>query len=193
MPAAWPRAAKAFRLVGRPRCRHGKRRGKNVVTDTSGHYCRCKHLGECRNLQQVRHLSCFAGAPTVSAMCAPRTPIGFGEPVVVSRAVWCSVSALSSAPSRIAIPEDPRHESDRRTQRTVCLVELAETGGIPGEECGGAQPKYRGRGAARSISNVEPHDLARSGRCTRGPAPRPETWPASAPRTKRLAKLESQR
>src|SRR3984957_17367345 len=48
-------------------------------------------------------------APTLSAMCAPRTPIGFGEPVVVSRAVWCSVSALSSAPSRIAISEIQIH------------------------------------------------------------------------------------
>jgi hypothetical protein len=48
-------------------------------------------------------------APTVSAMCAPRTPIGFGEPVVVSRAVWCSISASSSAPNRITIAEIQSH------------------------------------------------------------------------------------
>src|SRR5947207_9215980 len=35
-------------------------------------------------------------APTVSAIFAPRAPKGFGLPVVVSRAVWCSVSAFSS-------------------------------------------------------------------------------------------------
>lgn len=37
---------------------------------------------------------------TVSAMRAPRSPMGSGRPVVVSRAVWCSSSALSSAPAR---------------------------------------------------------------------------------------------
>src|ERR1700722_8975531 len=42
-------------------------------------------------------------------MCAPRTPIGFGEPVVVSKEVWCSISALTSAPSRIAIAEIQIH------------------------------------------------------------------------------------
>ena len=40
----------------------------------------------------------FCRAPTVSAIVAPRAPKGFALPVVVSRAVWCSVSALSSAP-----------------------------------------------------------------------------------------------
>jgi hypothetical protein len=44
-------------------------------------------------------------APTVSAMTAPRRPSGSSPPTVESRAVWCSISALSSAPSRITIAE----------------------------------------------------------------------------------------
>ena len=40
-------------------------------------------------------------SPRVSATKAPRSPIGFGSPTVVSRAVWCSISALSTAPSTI--------------------------------------------------------------------------------------------
>ena len=36
--------------------------------------------------------------PTLSAMTAPRSPIASGSPVVVSIAVWCSISAFSSAP-----------------------------------------------------------------------------------------------
>ena len=39
--------------------------------------------------------------PTRSAMVAPRLPIGFSGPVVVSFAVWCSISELSSAPTRM--------------------------------------------------------------------------------------------
>src|ERR1043166_5019346 len=39
--------------------------------------------------------------PIVSAIFAPRAPSGFGDPSVESRAVWCSVSAFSFAPSRI--------------------------------------------------------------------------------------------
>jgi hypothetical protein len=45
------------------------------------------------------------GFPTVSAACAPRAPRGAAGPVVVSRAVWCSISASSSAPSKITIDE----------------------------------------------------------------------------------------
>ncbi|MGY3156695.1 hypothetical protein ACVL91_003422 [Bradyrhizobium elkanii] len=48
-------------------------------------------------------------APTVSAIFAPRAPIGLGAPVVVSRAVWCSISAFSSAPSRITMAEIQSH------------------------------------------------------------------------------------
>ena len=39
----------------------------------------------------------------VSAIRAPRIPRGFGAPVVVSRAVWCSISASSSAPSSTTV------------------------------------------------------------------------------------------
>ena len=38
--------------------------------------------------------------PMLSATLAPRSPIGRGLPVVVSTAVWCSISAFSSAPIR---------------------------------------------------------------------------------------------
>jgi hypothetical protein len=48
--------------------------------------------------QTISALYQCCGSPTVSAIFAPREPKGFGLPVVVSRAVWCSVSALSSAP-----------------------------------------------------------------------------------------------
>jgi hypothetical protein len=48
-------------------------------------------------------------APTVSAILAPRAPIGFGDPVVVSRAVWCSISASSSAPIRMTMAEIQSH------------------------------------------------------------------------------------
>lgn len=54
------------------------------------------------NLNACRQL--FA-APTESATWAPRAPSGCGCPVVVSRAVWCSISALSSAPSNMTIAE----------------------------------------------------------------------------------------
>ena len=44
-------------------------------------------------------------APTVSAILAPRLPSGFGCPVVLSRTVWCSISALSLAPTRTTMIE----------------------------------------------------------------------------------------
>src|ERR1700722_16753848 len=44
-------------------------------------------------------------APTVSAILAPRLPIGLGCPMVLSWAVWCSISALSVAPSRTTMIE----------------------------------------------------------------------------------------
>ena len=52
----------------------------------------------------VQHHSALGG-PTRSAMVAPRWPSGFGRPVVVSCAVWCSSSALSSAPASTIIAE----------------------------------------------------------------------------------------
>jgi hypothetical protein len=47
--------------------------------------------------------------PTVSAIFAPRRPSGFGAPVVLSRAVWCSVSAFSLAPTRMTMIESQIH------------------------------------------------------------------------------------
>jgi hypothetical protein len=41
-------------------------------------------------------------APTSSATTAWRSPIGCGSPVVVSTAVWCSISELISPPNKIA-------------------------------------------------------------------------------------------
>ena len=46
------------------------------------------------------------GRPTVSAITAPRSPIGLAAPVVESIAVWCSISAFSSAPIRTTITEN---------------------------------------------------------------------------------------
>ncbi len=42
---------------------------------------------------------CYCASPIVSAIVAPRRPSGLGAPEVESIAVWCSASALSSAPS----------------------------------------------------------------------------------------------
>ena len=55
----------------------------------------------------INHEVC--AAPTVSAIVAPRAPSGFSFPTVVSRAVWCSISELSSAPKRITIAEIQIH------------------------------------------------------------------------------------
>jgi hypothetical protein len=44
-------------------------------------------------------------SPTVSAMCAPRSPRGLGGPAVVSMAVWCSISAFSSPPSKTIVAD----------------------------------------------------------------------------------------
>src|SRR5262245_45419948 len=40
-------------------------------------------------------------SPISSAIRAPRFPSGLGKPSVLSRAVWCSISALISPPSRM--------------------------------------------------------------------------------------------
>ena len=45
------------------------------------------------------------GSPILSAIAAPRWPSGLGRPVVVSWAVWCSSSALSSAPASTIVAE----------------------------------------------------------------------------------------
>lgn len=52
----------------------------------------------------IEHHSALAG-PTRSAIVAPRWPSGFGRPVVVSCSVWCSSSALSSAPASTIVAE----------------------------------------------------------------------------------------
>jgi peptide chain release factor 1 len=46
-----------------------------------------------------------AVSPRVSAILAPRVPMGLGAPVVESTAVWCSISAFSSAPASTTIIE----------------------------------------------------------------------------------------
>src|SRR5262249_49747177 len=49
-------------------------------------------------------------APTVSAITAPRAPSGlFGIPTVVSCAVWCSISRLSTAPISTTMVESHIH------------------------------------------------------------------------------------
>lgn len=50
-----------------------------------------------------------SGLATRSAMCAPREPIGRSGPTVVSRAVWRSISAFSSAPTRMTVAEIQIH------------------------------------------------------------------------------------
>ena len=48
-------------------------------------------------------------SPSSSAIFAPRAPIGLGRPLVVSFAVWCSISALISAPTRTTMVESHIH------------------------------------------------------------------------------------
>jgi uncharacterized BrkB/YihY/UPF0761 family membrane protein len=47
----------------------------------------------------ARHVLQSWAGPTVSAVKAWRDPRGLGRPAVLSRAVWRSISAFSSAPS----------------------------------------------------------------------------------------------
>jgi hypothetical protein len=54
-------------------------------------------------------------SPTWSATYAPRAPRGFSGPVVVSLRVWCSISALSSAPSSTTNAETQSHISKAMT------------------------------------------------------------------------------
>ncbi len=63
--------------------------------------------GEGGRCQPMPHQSC--AAPTVSAILAPRAPSGLGGPVVLSLAVWCSISAFSSPPSSTMVPESQLH------------------------------------------------------------------------------------
>ena len=74
-------------------------------------------------------------AATRSALTAPRAPGSTSGPVVVSRAVWCSISAFSSPPTSTIDrgDPDPGHEADRRAERAVGLVVAAEIGDVPGE------------------------------------------------------------
>jgi enamine deaminase RidA (YjgF/YER057c/UK114 family) len=59
-------------------------------------------------LRPVRAPQAFA-APTVSAMTAPRVPSGLSGPTVESRAVWCSISELSSAPTSATMVDSHIH------------------------------------------------------------------------------------
>jgi len=59
-------------------------------------------------LRLVRAPHAFA-APTVSAMTAPRVPSGLSGPTVESRAVWCSISELSSAPTSTTMVDSHIH------------------------------------------------------------------------------------
>lgn len=61
------------------------------------------HIMVLRNERVGSYVVC--AAPTVSAMVAPRAPSRFSLPTVVSRAVWCSISAFSSAPRRTTIAD----------------------------------------------------------------------------------------
>jgi hypothetical protein len=71
----------------------------------------CHGLSTARVASQFhlrRHMH-YCAAPTVSAITAPRAPSGLMWPIVVSRAVWCSISALISAPTRTAIDVSHNH------------------------------------------------------------------------------------
>ena len=60
-----------------------------------------KHSGRVRSRSYYR--SC--ASPIMSATLPSPWPTGFGDPVVVSRAVWCSISESISAPIRMTIAE----------------------------------------------------------------------------------------
>jgi signal transduction histidine kinase/ActR/RegA family two-component response regulator len=56
-----------------------------------------------------RYAAHFFAAPTLSAIAAPRAPSGLSPAIVVSRAVWCSVSALSSPPIKTTTADSHIH------------------------------------------------------------------------------------
>jgi hypothetical protein len=63
----------------------------------------------CRRAQLQAYTIQLFAAPTVSAMTAPRMPSGFSGPIVESCEVWCSISELSSAPTRTTMAESHIH------------------------------------------------------------------------------------
>jgi hypothetical protein len=74
-------------------------------------------------------------------------PSGFSPPTVESRAVWCSISALSSAPSSThgrGNPQ-PHHQADGGAERAVGGVVVGEVG----EEPNIVPPRLRRRRGVR--------------------------------------------
>src|SRR4051812_40703121 len=62
------------------------------------------HSLECRSASTLAEPHALAG-PSVSAIRAPLVPKGWRGPSVVSLAVWCSTSALISAPTKTTMAE----------------------------------------------------------------------------------------
>jgi hypothetical protein len=52
---------------------------------------------------RIQAASIYLASPIVSAILAPRAPIGALGPAVLSFVVWCSISEFSSAPKRTTI------------------------------------------------------------------------------------------
>ena len=73
-----------------------------------------RHSPPRRNADPPRSLDpdrffAYRLGPTASAIFAPRRPSGFGGPAVLSRAVWCSISAFNLAPTRMTMIESQIH------------------------------------------------------------------------------------
>src|SRR6185437_2702060 len=116
------RAAQGERLVGaradQTGCReHGAARHREPAEGAAGHallhlltpcigtrISRSDAARTARGQDRYGRMTVQAGA-TVSALVAPRAPSGFSAPGVVSRLVWCSISAFNSAPTRTTIAE----------------------------------------------------------------------------------------
>ena len=95
--------------------------------------------------KRIASVNQSCGAPTVSAIVAPRAPRGFGVPVVVSWTVWCSVSALSSAPINTTMIDSQIQTMNAMMapRRTVSLVVTTEILRVPRKQYRNDEPGHR--------------------------------------------------
>src|ERR1700761_463329 len=93
-------------------------------------------------------MSCSFCAPTVSAICALRTTIGFCEPVWGRLMLHFAVDLGSEQNDDRGNPE-PRHEADDGAERSIGGVEITEIGCVPGKATRHDQPEESGERASK--------------------------------------------
>ena len=102
--------ASGMRLAARNRAEEGgmqdatlAQRSLVCTKDIKG--CAAIHAATVLEIGAELKGSLQVAAPTVSAIWASRVPKGCSGPRVVSASVWCSISALISAPTRTIVVE----------------------------------------------------------------------------------------